>query len=235
MGLLCLPTFPERHRDTEELPRTQRCSELNDLPGISLDIRFEKPRPADSSTKSMEMASPFHQCPKLAGPLGSASEGSWCPLSVHLPRKGQQRSLGAGKPAFTWLRYQPKLAAALSLFNFSRCSGGSGEAPGAGGRGCARTTSVPLKRVRSYVQLFFWNYFWPCLAAACQSKSQQMGGPGSRHPRLWMRGVFLPSGGNLSPVLALYFWQQLPGTALAPTTPDFLAVLPPVVTLPCHT
>lgn len=116
------PTFPERCRDAEGLPGDQRCSELEDLPGTSLALQFEKPHPADSATKYMEMTSPFRPCQKLAGPLGSASEASWSPPSIHSPQKGQQQSrdpaLGTGKSASIWLRYRPKLAAALSPFEY---------------------------------------------------------------------------------------------------------------------
>lgn len=105
-------------------------------------------------------------------------------------------SLGTGKSASIWLHYHPKLAAALSPFNISRCSGGSGEAPG-GEEGCVRTASVPLKRVLSYFYLFILNHFCPCSGSSLLEQKLADGWPGGpARPALDV--------GNISPLRREY-------------------------------
>lgn len=180
--------------------------------------------------------------PKAGWTPGLSLRGVLVP-SIHLSApKGAAAepgpSLGTGKSASIWLHYHPKLAAALSPFNISRCSGGSGEAPG-GGEGCARTASVPLKRVLSYFYLFILNHFCPCGGSSLLKQKLADGWPG---------GAGTPSSGcgeYFSPLEGISFpsslrisgsssqgWRRYRGGSDQP--PDFFAVLPPTVALPCH-
>lgn len=221
-----VPTFPERCRDAEGLPGGQRCSELEDLPGTSLDLQFEKPCPADFSTKYTEGTSPFRQCQKLAGPPGSASEVSQSPPSIYPPQKGQQQSqdpasaLGNLLPSgsttiqnqqqlFHCLIFQDVLGEAVRLW--------------AGGEGCVRTASVPLNRVLSYFYLFILNNFCPCGGSSLLKRKLADGWPGGPAPPALDVGNISPPRREYLSLPHSIFLAAAPrdggDTGVAPTSP----------------
>lgn len=237
-----VPTFPERCRDAEGLPGGQRCSELEDLPGTSLDLQFEKPCPADFSTKYTEGTSPFRQCQKLAGPPGSASEVSQSPPSIYPPQKGQQQSqdpasaLGNLLPSgsttiqnqqqlFHCLIFQDVLGEAVRLW--------------AGGGGMCENCFCAFKP-RPFLFLFiyfesFLSLRWQQLAEAKAGRwvARGTGTPSSGCGEYFSppEGISLPSSLHISGSSS-QGWRRYRGGSDQP--PDFLAILPPMVALPCH-
>lgn len=180
--------------------------------------------------------------PKAGWTPGLSLRGVPVP-SIHLstPKGAAAKprpSLGTGKSASIWLHYHPKSAAALSLFNISRCSGGSGEALGGGGGMCENCFCAFKPRPFLFLFIYFESFLslrWQQLAEAKAGRwvARGAGTPSSGCGEYFSppEGISLPSSLHISGSSS-QGWRRYRGGSDQP--PDFLAILPPMVALPCH-
>lgn len=102
-----------------------------------------------------------------------------------------------------------------------------------------RTASVPLNRVLSYFYLFILNHFCPCGGSSLLKRKLADGWPGGPAPPALDVGNISPPPEGISLPSSLHIsgsssqgWRRYRGGSDQP--PDFLAILPPMVALPCH-